>query len=408
VDRAEAGCREHDPDETAVQEQLQRLLVSQYFSHSRRFPSFLKFVVEQALLGQADLLKERTIGIEVFGKDVDYDTASDSVVRVTAAEIRKRIAQYYQEPGHENELHISLPSGSYIPQFRWSHDSKDSEEAQSGGIATSTEELSSIRKKGFPRRVRLAVDIILALAALLGVGAVLLPKAMMRPTPLDLFWAPVLNSSEPVLFCIADQNRYAAITLRDAIDPDHQITLKSDLTAVVIDDLSPIVRIGSILQIHGKKYTVRGEGATNLTDLRNGPTVFIGAFDNVWTLRLTKSLRYRFANNPGMTDFGIVDSQSPSQMRWAVSRQQQLDTNNYKDFAIIASFTDNTTGKLAIVAAGVGQGGTIAAGEFLTNSDNLVQIGINPKNRKNMEIVLSTQIIGGEPGIPKIEAVYYW
>ena len=59
----------------------------------------------------AVLLKERTLGIEIFGRDADDHTASDPIVRVTATEIRKRIAQYYQEPGHETELRLSLPSG---------------------------------------------------------------------------------------------------------------------------------------------------------------------------------------------------------------------------------------------------------------------------------------------------------
>src|ERR1700735_2280108 len=95
-------------ERTAIQEQLERLLVNPHFSHSRRFPSFLRFVVEQTLSGQMDLLKERTLGIEIFGRDADYDTASDPIVRVTAAGIRERIAQYYQEPGHESELRVSL------------------------------------------------------------------------------------------------------------------------------------------------------------------------------------------------------------------------------------------------------------------------------------------------------------
>src|SRR5450755_4606955 len=57
--------------------------------------------------------------MEVFGGDASYDTTSDPIVRVTAAEIRKRIAQYYQEPGHAAELRISLPPGSYVPHFDW-------------------------------------------------------------------------------------------------------------------------------------------------------------------------------------------------------------------------------------------------------------------------------------------------
>src|SRR5258705_650824 len=108
-----------EEDKAAVIEQLERLLQNPHFHKSRRFPVFLKFVVTEALAGRADNLKERTLGIAVFGKDPSYYTTDDPIVRVTATEIRKRIAQYYQEPGHETELRVSLPAGSYVPQFHW-------------------------------------------------------------------------------------------------------------------------------------------------------------------------------------------------------------------------------------------------------------------------------------------------
>src|ERR1700761_7471674 len=106
-----------DEEKLAANQQLERLLANPYFSNSRRFPSFLRFIVRQTLSGRTDLLKERTLGVEVFGKHAEYDTANDPIVRVTAAEIRKRIAQYYQDPAHEHELRLSLPPGSYVPKF---------------------------------------------------------------------------------------------------------------------------------------------------------------------------------------------------------------------------------------------------------------------------------------------------
>ena len=65
----------------AIQEQLERLLANPHFSHSRRFPSFLRFAVEKTLSGETDLLKERTLGIEIFAREAEYDTASDPIVR---------------------------------------------------------------------------------------------------------------------------------------------------------------------------------------------------------------------------------------------------------------------------------------------------------------------------------------
>src|ERR1700728_3689804 len=108
-----------EQEKSEIQAQLDRLLENSHFSHSRRFPSFLRFIVQEELEGRGDQLKERTLGVEVFGRDAGYDTTSDPIVRVTAAAIRKRIAQYYQEPETPDELRISLPPGSYVPHFEW-------------------------------------------------------------------------------------------------------------------------------------------------------------------------------------------------------------------------------------------------------------------------------------------------
>src|SRR5262245_19052886 len=99
----------------AIHAQLERLVSSSLFKNSKRYPHFLKYVVEKILEGDADRLKERTIGIEVFGRDANYDTNLDPIVRMTLGEIRTRLAQYYVESVHDGELRIDLPSGSYVP-----------------------------------------------------------------------------------------------------------------------------------------------------------------------------------------------------------------------------------------------------------------------------------------------------
>ena len=405
----------NEDEKAAIQAQLERLLENPHFSHSRRFPSFLRYVVEQTLSGQTDSLKERTLGIEIFGRNADYDTSSDPIVRVTAAEIRKRIAQYYQEPGHESEIRVSLPSGSYVPHFQWPA-MGDAGAAEAGTAPEPVHDVTppeTTSATEVPRRSQSRWWVLwagVAAVLLLAVAGVMYLRSGQRPAT-GAFWAPVLSSSDPVLLCIADQNQYSAIALRDAADPTRQVILKDNLTAVVIDDLSPIVKVAGILQANGKKYSLKGEGSTSLTDLRNGPTIFVGAFDNAWTLRLTHPLRYSFANNAEMTHFWIVDNTAPNQVKWEVDRLQQMATNNYRDYAIVARFTDNNTGKLAVIVAGVGRGGTIAAGEFLTDPADMVQIeraAQGAGNKKNMEAVLSTEIIGGAPGTPKMEAAYFW
>jgi hypothetical protein len=400
-----------EKDKHAIEAQLERLLANPHFSNSRRFPSFLRYIVNATINGQADLLKERTLGIEIFGKDPDYDTAIEPIVRVTAAEIRKRIAQYYQDSGHENELRISLAPGSYVPQFHPPATKLPDLEAESADDATAIMSPVASHPES-PARANSRGRWIFAIAMLvllLGIAAFIGWKQSQRSAFAE-FWDPILSSSDPVLFCVADQTQYTELSLRDAGDPERLVTLKDNLTAVVIDDLSTIIKIAGVLQSAGKPYTLRGENATSLMDLRNGPSVSSGAFDNAWTLRMLRPLRFHFANNPDMTMFSIVDGSQPGQARWVVDRRQQIATNNYQDYAIVALFTDDTTGKPTLVAAGIGRGGTITAGEFLTNPDLLKAVrNQRPSTKvKNVEVVLSTRIINGEPGTPKIEAVYFW
>jgi hypothetical protein len=115
----ESRAPSSEVEKSAVQEQLERLLASSLFNSSKRYPSFLRLVVARVLAGQTDQLKERILGVEIFGRAADYDTNTDPIVRVTAAEIRKRIELYYQDPKHSPEIRIYLPSGSYAPQFSW-------------------------------------------------------------------------------------------------------------------------------------------------------------------------------------------------------------------------------------------------------------------------------------------------
>jgi len=108
-----------DPiDREAVLAQLERILASRLFQHSRRYPAFLQYVVHKSLEGAGDELKERSLGVIVFKRSVEYDTSADPVVRNTASEVRKRLEEYYSDPEHERELRICLPVGGYSPEFR--------------------------------------------------------------------------------------------------------------------------------------------------------------------------------------------------------------------------------------------------------------------------------------------------
>jgi hypothetical protein len=104
-------------DRGAILDELRTVLASPHFSHSKRYPALLQFIVENTLEGRTDLLKERTLGVEVFDRPPTYDTNADTVVRYTAGEVRKRLLLYYSELGRNSNIRISLPAGSYIPKM---------------------------------------------------------------------------------------------------------------------------------------------------------------------------------------------------------------------------------------------------------------------------------------------------
>jgi len=101
-----------------VRIELAKILSSSGFARNDRLSGFLRFVVEQELIGRADELKESVIGVEFFGRPADYDVRQDSVVRNEAAKLRSRLAEYYVGEGRADELIIELPKGGYKPAFR--------------------------------------------------------------------------------------------------------------------------------------------------------------------------------------------------------------------------------------------------------------------------------------------------
>ena len=125
-----------------VRSQLERIVNDGRFTSSKRYPQLLRYIVEQTLAGNEDDLKERTLGVEVFHRTPDYDTNLDPVVRLCAAEVRKRLAQYYQSPSHAGELRIELNPGSYVPVFSQPPLAASTFELIPGEVSSKAEQIS--------------------------------------------------------------------------------------------------------------------------------------------------------------------------------------------------------------------------------------------------------------------------
>lgn len=122
ADRVVAGGRivhteAVEPGADEIRQQLDRLVASEGFANADRMSSFLRFVVERALAGEADSVKEYVIGVEVFGRDQAYDPRLDSIVRVEARRLRAKLDEYYATAGAMDPIVIRIRRGSYVPAF---------------------------------------------------------------------------------------------------------------------------------------------------------------------------------------------------------------------------------------------------------------------------------------------------
>jgi hypothetical protein len=378
-----------DEECKAIHEQLERIVAHPLFRKSKRYPHLLRYVVEQTLQGQTSQLKERTPGVEVFGRKSYYDTNLDPVVRTTAGEIRKRIAQYYHEAGRENEIRIDLPAGSYIPEIRM----RAADPRR--GLIDVPERSPQLAEAPIRASRRMAVHLWLTAALLLAafVSFLFWFKSWVAKTPVERFWTPVVEASNPVLLCVGR---------------DQFVTSAGTSAPVALRDATVVARVAGVLQMLHKDYRIQADRTTSFADLRSGPVVLIGSYNNDWTIRLNGLQRFRFEQAGDIR--WIEDKEKPDRSDWAVNLTTPI-ANLTEDYALISRLLDPTTGRTTVVAAGLRSYGTGAAGEFLANPESLAAFAKQaPRNweHKNLQVVLATKVIDGNFGPARVVATNFW
>ena len=426
------GSEPEEPNRFEVLKQLEKITASAHFRNSKRYPALLKFVVEHTLAGQTELLKERVLGIEVFGRPNDYDTNADPVVRVTAGEIRKRIAQYYQADGHQHELRIDLPVGSYVPQFFRSSDDPVVIDSPAEIVAVAEEaddspveivdllpgEVAAPRQTVTkPNAFAISAGSFLLLI-LIATGLTFglhLWSGRFSGKGIDYFWKPILATDGPALIVIGvhsldDTGKDLSPGTRVASatkDEENMLSSMIRSEMVPVSDIVSYSQLTDLLTERHHRYQTQGSAETSFGQLQRGPVILIGGFDNFWTLKLTSTLRYRFETPGGLVGM-IVDTKLPAS-NWRFDNGQRASINS-RDYAIVASFFDPRIEQRVLIAAGIGKSGTAVATEFLSTNKYLEAwlSNTNVAKNKNVEIVLSTEIVEGQPGPPKVLASYSW
>jgi hypothetical protein len=407
-------------DPAVVREQLERLLAHPLFSNSKRYPVLLAHTVEQTLKGNGADLKERSIGIDVFGRSPSYDANADPVVRITAGEVRKRLVQYYYDSAHDGELVIELPSGSYVPLFHMPEPAQAPEAAPPEEVAPppAAPVPVPVLPPPAPRRRWLFLAFLfgISLAASLAIGWKLRDiRDFQPPSSLDRFWEPITNGTTTATYCLGEPSKNLDVGSINSLDnppagsQQEPLYFRLHLSGhLALADVITLTRTAAALETRHKAFRVLPASEASFAQLREGPIVLIGGFDNIWTLRVTQKLRFGFESKDGVAL--IVDRKSPQQTSWATAWDLPYQKLS-RDYAIVARIHDNTTGQPVIVAAGISEEGTEAAGEILYNPvylDSLIAKLPANWEQLNMEAVIETQVIEGHPGPPNILAVETW
>lgn len=431
-----------DVDGVAADEiiqQVERVLCNPTVSSSKRSVAFLRYVVAETLRG-TDSIKERTIGVELYGRSPAYDTNLDHVVRTAAVELRKRLAIYYGDPQHAGELRITILPGSYVPRFHWPAESSGSHSAPASGHHGSADLFPAVDAASELRRheneahgelppaivssgTGVAVRHSLSRATTWGLvcastlfcvlGAFGWTQYRRAHSPERLFWGPLLDSPSPVLIAVG--------TARDGLPRESgevdgaPLVIPSPAAPRYIpyaDALATAIVAGR-LSAMGQKVEIRRSVETTFSDLKGAPAVLVGSFDNPWSLRLMRGLRFSAeVDNEAHTVY-IRDAHNPTSRTWQFKNPASSGVAGaygsplVHDYAIVSRVREPQTNRIIIQIGGLEPYGTQVAGEFVTDADQLAQLArsVRLDDRRNLQIVLETTVTDGTPGAPRIIAV---
>lgn len=374
------------PEERAeVTRALDELLLLPLFSNSKRYPTLLRYVVEQTLEGRGDEIKERSIGIDVFGRPPDYDTNLDTIVRYTAGEVRKRLAVYYRDAG-DLPIQIRLTARAYHAEFLRLTEAGPQPQAVAAPL---------------PSRNVAMWWLVASAAVLVLVLAGYFVWDHFHNNAISRFWDPLIDHKTPTIISlggvvVSPGSRLGTSAASDVGGVNPYLSFENGLA---------MGRAAALLNALGGSYRVQPSSITTLAEIRENPTVLVGAYNNDWTYRLAAPLRFHFTAHP---DEEIVDAQTPGR-RWI--RDGSRPFNEAPDYALVARFRNPSTDSMVVLIAGLQRFGTDAASQFVTSREQLAAldrlIGSDWGNR-NVEVVLRVDVVNGRSGAPSIVATHVW
>jgi hypothetical protein len=412
----------------SVLHELNAILSGPNFSGSKRCSEFLNFVVRQALDGNFENLTERFVGAELFNRPLDYETATDAIVRVKAYEVRKRLYRHNMELRSASGVQIKLSSGSYVPTFVWP-------------VARATEppapnephgDLSSLPAEALPPvesgrsfigPIRYRAAILLSMAV---IGSLLWAQShRSRDNALDAFWKPVFKAIGTVdvrfgdgigsSYWISPEVMHNLVTHKSLNITADQI-VQNEGNQASSGNFVAALSVISLLERHGVPTQIQWPQDFRGVTVEPRSIVYIGAYSNPWTLELNRNLRFSFDSVQlgAVSANGIVDHAVPHQ-QWPsltnITVLQNKGVPMHRDYALITRVFDEEHRHVIMAVGGLNQYGTQAAGEFLSDPDawsRFTRSAPSGWEHKNLQIVLEIDISRGRIVDSRIVATNIW
>jgi hypothetical protein len=436
-------------DADAVRAHLRRIVESTAMRGSKRSQEFLQFIVVRALEGHFAELKERTVGVELFGRAPAYDTGADAIVRVTACDVRRRLLQFYAENPHEFEYRIEIPPGSYIPEFRGGQSVARAAAAAVEPVETSPLEQAAKNPAGSKsaiaggepagrparsiRSLLRPVSLALAVCTLAAAAWVGFQRgAVPAPARGGLPWSAVLESTGTthVIFCdpeIVTIQRLLdySVTLPDYANqrywpadsmPEVQSVIRSvsfrGVSVAAVDAATAIKIAGMPIRNAGNRIETHPARTVRLTDFSNDDNfiLFGSPRSNPWVGLFQDQLGFRFEfDKTKRAEFVRNTRMEPGEASGYVPTAPGWGTGHA--YAVVALVNNPNQNGHVLILAGSNAEATEAAGRFATNlpvvSQTLSSHGIDPSGAQQpFEILLHVSAMAGSPSTFEVIACH--
>jgi hypothetical protein len=415
------------PHALELRAHVQQIVKSPAFRGSKRTQEFLQFIVDRALDSHFDELKERALGVELFGRAPSYDTGDDSIVRVTACDVRKRLSQFYAETGFDAGFRVELPPGSYIPEFR-----STATVTEVAGVEDNLEKPLPASLANQHKNVVLLCMVLVLGAVALGLGLRLWNQG--EPVANHaLPWSAMSQTSKQihVIFCDPDivsiqRLLNHSVSLSDyanqhywpngALAPEVQrvrqaVSFRGASVAAV--DTGIALRIADISRL-GTRFTMDTHTARSLrlTDFKTDDSfVLLGSpRSNPWVDLFQDQLDFSFEFD-GVRKAEFVRNKHPQNGEAGTYVPTAEGWGTGQAYAIIALVNNPNQSGQVLLLGGSNAEATEAAGRLATNLDLLPRTlrnhGIDPRSSaRRFEVLLRVSTMAGSPNTFEVIACH--